>query len=37
VSELLGHSSIEITLKFYGHIVDELKHEAMKKFNAILK
>ncbi|MHB8880371.1 MAG: tyrosine-type recombinase/integrase [Thermodesulfovibrionales bacterium] len=37
VSALLGHASVEITMRFYGHVVDELKIEAMKKFNAILK
>jgi len=37
VSELLGHADVSITKKFYGHIVDELKQQAMKKFNAILK
>lgn len=37
VSELLGHADISITKRFYGHIVDELKKDAMNKFNAILK
>lgn len=33
LSELLGHSSINITLNIYCHITDELKQNVMREFN----
>lgn len=37
VSKLMGHASVEIPIKYYGHIVDGLKTQAMQKLNDILK
>lgn len=36
VSELLGHSSITITLDLYTHVTDELKTEAIEKLKDLL-
>lgn len=36
VSELLGHSSITITLDLYTHVTDELKTDAIAKLKDLL-
>ncbi len=33
VSELLGHSDVSTTLRVYYHVIDEQKHNAVKKLN----
>lgn len=35
LSEILGHSSVEITMKFYYHVIEEQKKPAMTKLNEI--
>jgi hypothetical protein len=34
--ELLGHSSITLTMNTYGHVLDEMKKETAKQMDAIL-
>jgi integrase len=35
IMELLGHSSISITMNTYGHILDEMKHETSRQTDAV--
>ena len=35
LSEILGHSSVEITMKFYYHVIEEQKKTAMTKLDEI--
>lgn len=35
VSEILGHSDVSTTMKFYYHVIEEQKHSAVKKLNNI--
>jgi len=36
VSELLGHSSVEITLRVYGHVTPRMRDNAVVEMNALL-
>ena len=36
ISELLGHSSVALTLQVYGHLLEETKREAAVKMDAAL-
>jgi hypothetical protein len=33
--ELLGHSSVNLTMNTYGHVLEEMKHEIARKTDAI--
>lgn len=35
VSEILGHSDVSTTMKFYYHVIEEQKHSAVRKLNNI--
>jgi integrase len=35
IMELLGHSSISVTMNTYGHILEEMKHETARQTDAI--
>lgn len=37
VQELLGHSSISMTMDVYSHVLPSMQHEAMSKLDGILK
>ena len=37
VCKLMGHSSLEVTIKYYGFIVDGLKTQAMQQLKDLLK
>ncbi len=37
IQEILGHSSISITMNLYGHVADGMQDAAMEKMNSLFR